>query len=133
MKLGKRILLKEPEIKEEKPFSGEEPELVAGKVPVEGGAGSKLGCSEHALGKGLGIHQMHFIAHIRPWSEAKNPSSAALIGFNLCFLNCKRSSTSGDEEHWEPGVGCLQLSKPPPHLKKGGFWLPKLVCTINRC
>lgn len=103
----KKLLLKGPEIKKEKPFSGKEPELVAGKAPVEGGAGSKLGCSEPAVGKGLGIHQMHFIAHSGPWDEAKTPNSAPLLGFNLCFLNCKWSSTSVSmsEEHQEPRVG----------------------------
>lgn len=80
---------------------------MAGKAPVEGGAGSKLGCGEPAVGKGLGIHHVCFIAHIGVWDEAKKPSCAALIGFNLCFLNCKWSSTSGGEEHWEPGAGCL--------------------------
>lgn len=79
---------------------------MAGKAPGEGGAGSKLGCSEPAVGKGLRMHHMCFITHSGLWDEAKNPNSAALLGFNLCFLNCKWFSTC-DEEHWEPGVGCL--------------------------
>lgn len=92
MKLGKKASIKRAlslllkEIKKEKPFSVEETELVAGKAAVEGGAGGKLRCSEPAVGKGLGIHHMHFIAHNGPWDEAKPPNSAALLGFNLCFL-----------------------------------------------
>lgn len=79
-KKKKFFLLKEPEIKE-KPFSGEEPELEAGKAPVEGGAGSKLGCSVPAVGKGLGIHHLHFIAHSDAWDEGKTPNCPALLGF----------------------------------------------------
>lgn len=105
MKLGKKASIKRAlssllkEIKKEKPFSGEEPELVAGKAAIEGGAGGKLGCSEPAVGKGLEIHHVHFIAYSGPWDEAKPPNSAALLGFNLCFLNWKWSSISVDEEH----------------------------------
>lgn len=112
----------------EKPFSGKEAELVAGKAPVEGGAGSKLGCSEPAVGKRLGIHHVHFIAHSGPWDEAKPPNSAPLLGFNLCFLNCKWSFTSGGEEHWEPRVGCLMQDtalKATTSPGKGRILVPK--------
>lgn len=77
-KLGKKASIKKAEIKKEKPFSREEPELVAGKAPEEGRAGSKPGCREPAVGKGFGIHNVHFVAHSGLWDEAKNPNSSAL-------------------------------------------------------
>lgn len=64
MKGAKRLLLKQPKIKKEKPLSGEKPQPAGGKSPVEGGAGSELGCNDPPVGKGLVISHMHFIACI---------------------------------------------------------------------
>ena len=81
MKWGKRLLLKKPKIKTEEPLSGEKPQPAEGNSPVEGGAGSELGRSDPAVGKGLGIHRMHFIAHMFDckccpfWDKTKTISS----------------------------------------------------------
>lgn len=110
MKGAKRLLLKEPKIKKEKPLSGEKPQPGGGRSAVEGGAGSKLGCNDPAVGKGLGIHHVHFIAHIFhckccPLWDASKCSCLALMS---AFLIVKRSSTGeAVGSTGEPRVGCL--------------------------
>lgn len=90
---GKRLLLKEPKIKKEKPLSGGKPQPAGGKSPVEGGAGNELGRNDPAWDPSHAFYCSYFfiinavLSGTRPKPQVLL-TSLALISFNVCFLNC---------------------------------------------